>query len=428
MQAYTRLYEWRGRNFTALSDSDGEADLQVEVLSHVPVTYQFSVPPVVVAGVYYESLESIELTLPPGTTTVPTVTLTVRASLGSIAGHVESVSTPLEVWIVQSPSGFTRTVSTSMQGDFSLGDLPVGEYLVTFDPAALASLGLSLPAQRVDLSAELSAQVQFQPEPLPGDLLSGVVTAEDGAWLPFAWVAAADQVGQLDPDQGTYLLVGLPESDVEVVVSAPGFYSQARPLQEPPVDFSLVFNPEMGIFPWGAGSLFLPPETVASGEGLLFDFTQGWMWGQGGGAEQPLVLLVDDVRIEIASGRFALERIPAQAAWFYLFEGTASVQPSDGAALDMTAGQMLRIFDSDPLQAVAYKPAVVRALNPVKSSPLVALWQPTLWQRIESGIEIFGVGSAKVVTFVTYLVIIISLLAIPLSGVYWWLKKRQKRR
>jgi len=347
--------------------------------------------------------------------------------LGSITGHVEGVSTPLEVWIVRSPSGFTRTVSTSTHGDFSLSDLPVGEYLVAFDPVALASLGLSIPAQRVDLAAEISAQVQFQPEPLQGDLLSGVVTAQDGAWLPFAWVAAADQVAQLDPDQSTYVLVDLDESDIEVVVSAPGFYSQAHPLQELPVDFSLVFNPEMEIFPWGAGSLFLPPETVASGEGLLFEFTQGWMWGQGGG-EQPLVLLVDDVRIEIASGRFALERLPAQEAWFYLLEGTARVQPSDGAGLDMSAGQMLRIFGTDPLLAVAYQPAVVRALNPVESSPLAALWQPTLWQRIGSGIEKFGVGSAKIVTFVTYLIIIISLLAIPLSGVYWWLKKTSNKK
>jgi hypothetical protein len=92
----------------------------------------------------------------------------------------------------------------------------------------------------------------------------------------------------------------------------------------------------------------------------------------------------------------------------------------------MSAGQMLRIFGNDTLQAVAYIPAVVRIIRPVESSPLTTLWQPTRWQRLGSGIEKFGVGSAKVVTFVTYLIIIISLLVMPLSGVYWWLKRKQR--
>ncbi|MBU2611432.1 MAG: hypothetical protein KJ606_10905 [Chloroflexi bacterium] len=88
LQASTRLYEWRGRTFTALSGADGQANLQVEALSQVPTTYQIFLPPVVVDGVLYESVEPVEVTLPPGPTSAPPITLRIRATKGQLSGQI----------------------------------------------------------------------------------------------------------------------------------------------------------------------------------------------------------------------------------------------------------------------------------------------------------------------------------------------------
>ena len=74
----TRLYLWRSRQSKSITNNKGEAQLKVEALAQAPTHYIFSVEPTVVDGVLYQSIEPIELTLPPGVTSAPMVTLQVR--------------------------------------------------------------------------------------------------------------------------------------------------------------------------------------------------------------------------------------------------------------------------------------------------------------------------------------------------------------
>ena len=68
LAASTRLYEWRARHFSASSDRMGNAIVRVETLSYAPTHYMIRVEPVVADGVLYESVEPVEVTLPPGAT------------------------------------------------------------------------------------------------------------------------------------------------------------------------------------------------------------------------------------------------------------------------------------------------------------------------------------------------------------------------
>lgn len=427
IQATTRLYEWRGRIFNAVSDAKGNAALQVEALSLVPTTYQISVPPVVVDGILYESTKPVEITLPPGATTAPLVTLQVQARTGQINGHIQDLGKPVQVWAIQLPDGSSQSVMTSAQGAFSFANLRVNEYIITADPQALAGQGLTLAAQPVDLSQLPSTEVELAPHSLEGAAINGLVTDEDGIPLPFAWVSAETQTRRVASASGAYSLWGLPASGATVIVSAPGYYSQARLADASSLDFELALRPETKLLPWGTGTMILPPETVARVEGKSIAFEQGWLWGQGGEAE-PLILQVNGAQITLLAGSFALERLPAQDAWFYLFDGEARVQPSDGRTpIEVGAGQMVRIATGESIQAVDYDLNVVQALHPVAESPLSPSWQPSLSAQIRNRLALAGISVAQAVTFITYSLIILFVLVFPFAGLNWWLKRRNAR-
>jgi len=419
------LYGWRGRTFNAVSDSNGNATLQVESLAQIPTTYQISVPPTVVDGVLYESIEPVEVILPPAADSAPAVTIQVRARLGQINGRITNFKEPLQLWAIEMPNGAVKRVTTLSDGTFSLTNLRIGEYLLTADPQALAKLGLTMEPQRVDLSQSPLAEIELTPQRLEGEILAGRVTDESNMPLPFAWVNAETQTGQTSPDAGAYLLFGLPTDPPTVIVTAPGYYSQAQIAAASSLDFELVPQPETRFLPWGSGTITLPPESVANVNGLEIAFEQGWLWGQGGDAE-PLILQVNDgAQIVIPSGSFALERLPAHETWFYLLDGEARIQPSGGKMpIEMEAGQMIRIEAGESIQAVDYDSVVTQALHPTAESPLSPQWQPSLSAQIRNRLALAGIGAAQVVTFVTYSSMILLVLIFPFVGLYWWMKRR----
>lgn len=425
IKANALLYGWRGRTFNAVSNSNGNATLQVESLAQIPTTYQISVPPVIVDGVLYESINPVEVTLPPGADSAPAVTIQVRARLGQINGRVVNLNEPLQIWAIEIPNGVVQRVTASSDGTFSLANLRVGEYLLTADPQALAKLGLTMEPNLVDLSQSPSAEIELTPQPLEGTALAGQVINETNTPLPFAWLNAVTQTQQALPHAGAYSLFGLPAGSPTVIVTAPGYYSQAQIANASSLDFELDRQPETESLPWGAGSVTLPPETVARVDEMTIVFEQGWLWGQGGDIE-PLILQVnDDTQIVIPSGSFALERLPAQETWFYLFDGAARVQPSGGKMpIEMEAGQMVRLEAGEAIQAVEYDPVAVQALRPAAESPLLPKWQPSLSAQIRNRLALAGIGAAQVVTFVTYSLLTLLVLVLPFVGLNWWMKRR----
>lgn len=424
IQASTRLYEWRGRTFNAVSDTNGKATLTVEALSQIPTTYQISVPPIVVDGVLYESVEPVEVKLLPGATTAPPVTLRVRAQTGQISGQIDGLGEPAQVWAIHLPDGSAQTTTTSQQGTFSFSNLRVGEYIITVDPQALAQQGLTLTPSRVDLVQSVDSQVDLTLQPLEGNTLRGLVMDEDGSALPFAWTSVGMQTHQIDSVSGAYMLFGFPTERATLTLTAPGYYSQAQVTDVSTLDFRLVRRPETESLPWGLGQIVLPSETVASADGLTIAFEQGWLWGASAG-EQPLVIQLSEAKIIIPSGRFALERLPAQVAWLYMFEGTAQIQPSaEKLPIEIAAGQMVRVEAGEEIQPVVYDPVVIQALHPAAESPVPQIWQPSLSAQVRNRLALAGISAAQVVTFITYSLMTLVVVGLPFFSLYWWKKRR----
>jgi hypothetical protein len=336
---------------------------------------------------------------------------------------VSSLQEPLQLWLVPLPAGQALPVTTSSQGSFSISDLPVTEYLLVPDSPSLTRLGLTLPAQTIDLTQEIFAQVELTPRLLEGTSLFGSVTTESDSWLPFAWLSSDEQVTRSDLLSGEYTLLGLTEENLAVTVAAPGYYSQVRLAQEAGVNFNLVPRPDMDILPWGEGSLYLPPETDALVGGFDINFEQGWLWGEGAGL-QPLQIQVGKVNIEIPSGRFALERLPAQDAWLYLLDGSALVRAPGQSAVQLQPGQVLWMGGGDAIQISDYQPIVFQALHPVVDVPVFLVWQPALAEQVSRLLVRAGIGTAQTVTLVTYTFMVLLAVALPFLGLYWWRRRR----
>jgi hypothetical protein len=431
LKASTRLYEWREHTFTAASDLEGRASLQVEALSQNPTTYQISVPPTVVNGMLYESKNSVEVTLQPGALSAPSLTLNVQAVSGEINGYVSGLKSPIQVWAIPLPIGNAHKVTTSADGEFTFSDLQISRVLLTGDPKALAEQGLILHSESLDLSQTVSAQVDLYTELLEGVTLNGKITDESGTPLPFAWINTGLRSKQTDPVTGAYSLFGSPIFKGTVTISAPGYYSQAFPINSQnaatsTISANLVKRPETREIPWGNGTIVLPPETTGKVEGQKIIFEQGWLWGKGE-AELPLVVQWGDLQITIPGGQFALERLPASSGWLYVMDGQASIQKGGtGEAIPIRAGEMSFLSQEQDPMAIAYDPVIVDALNLDGKVPIQPAWQMSLNAIVRDRLARIGIGTAQTVTFITYLIEILAILVMLLLGINWIIKKNRK--
>jgi hypothetical protein len=431
LQASTRLYEWRAHTFTATSDSNGQASLQVEALSQNLTAYKISVPTIVINGVLYQSKDSVQVTLPAGATTTPAVTLHLEAASGEISGQVSELDTPIQVWAIPLPDGDAHIATTSPEGTFIFTDLPVGEVMLVGDPQALAEQGMAMSAESIDLSQSLSVRVDLIPKPLEGESLNGKISDEAGVSLPFAWVNVATQIGKNDPASSAYALFGLSTGKVTAIISAPGYYSQADVINiqdtaNPQKNFTLVRRPQTRIIPWGDGAIVVPPETVASLEGQRITFDQGWLWGKGE-SEEPVVVLWGDIQITIPRGQFALECLPAQSGWLYMMDGQASIQQAGTSEpIPVQAGEMVYLSQEQEAHPVPYDPVVVGALRLDGEVPIQTAWQLSLGAQVRDRLARIGIGTAQTVTFVTYFMEVLALLLMLILAINWMIKKNRK--
>jgi hypothetical protein len=429
-----RLYMWRSRYGTAFTDNEGIAAVRVEALSEAPTHYIFQVEPIVVDGILYQSVEPVEETLPPGATTAGQITLQVSTSRGQISGHISGLKEQVQIWAISLPNGSVNVAEVSPQGTFSFSDIGIDRYLLTADPQALAEQGLALTPENIDLSQAPLKQVDLNPQPQKGASIVGEITDETGAVLPFAWVSLGTQIEQTDPVSGAYACFGLPPDKTTVIISAPGYYSQAHvvnPISDSgtPLNISLVRRPETQLIPWGNGSIVISPETIAAVEGQNVIFEQGWLWGTGT-SQQSLVINFEDTQILIPDGgKFALERLPAQSGWLYMMEGQANiVRVSAAGSILVKAGEMVNLSPDNEPQPVPYDPVVVRALRGKGEMPILNIWQATLAAQLRDRLARIGIGSAQVVTFIANIMEVLALLAIPFLGVNWVIRKKKSEK
>ncbi|MEZ4641566.1 MAG: carboxypeptidase-like regulatory domain-containing protein [Chloroflexota bacterium] len=431
VNASTWLYMWRSRSFSGASDAQGQALIRTEALTAAPTAYTFRVEPTVVDGILYEGVTTADLTLAPGETAVSTpLTLTVKAHIGQIAGTISGANTPaaLPIWAIRLPSGESYQTVTDKDA-FAFVPLPIDQYLLAVDNAALAAGGLSGESQAVDLFAAYEATAQISLVATSGLVLNGRIQSASGSPIPFAWVTP-EQVGATRavlPDSGTYTLAELPQKSISLVANAPGYYSQAKRVDltsgaVPDVEITLTAQPGTRSVTWGSGSVIVPAESLVDLTATKIVLENGWLWGQGDSA-QPIIISTPTAEISLSSGEFALEYLPGKRAWLYLVNGRAAVRTSDTTLL-LQSGQMVNLFNDAGLQAVPLQAVVISALHADQSSPLSLIWEPTLRARVRDQLARVGINTAQVITFITYFLVLSSLFIIPFVGLYWWWKSK----
>jgi hypothetical protein len=433
--AATRIYLVRGRYAKATTDTAGYANVSVEALAEAPTRYVIQVEPTVVNGVLYQSVKPVEVDLPPGATSAPTVRLAITTRNGQIDGQLTQgrvpAGAPLSVRAIRVRDGTSYHATVTAKGQFSFSPVPIDQYLIALDKTALAQQGLSSRDLKIDLLQTISASVEVPITPLEGSTLRGAVRDTAGTPLPFAWLsidkAAAN--GKVLPDSGQFLLTGLPSEALSIVATAPGFYSQAQAVTlqsnvTQTLDLALVRRPETRALTWGDGEIIIPSESRVNVEDGRVTLTQGWLWGQST-QSQPLEIRVDSATIAITKGRFALEQLPGQTGWFYLVNGEAMVK-QDKTSTPVGPGQMLSLKAGVPSPAVSLDPVVIVTLRAPAPAPFSPVWEPSLTARIRDGLAQMGIGVAQAITLATYLLGVLVVCLVPLIGSIWWLKKRTR--
>ncbi|MBI5650042.1 MAG: carboxypeptidase regulatory-like domain-containing protein [Chloroflexi bacterium] len=423
-----RLYMWRTRHQTSLTNDAGETFVHVEMLSHSPTRYVFRVEPSVVDGKLIQSIEPITVTLVPGASLSAPITLRVSSRAGEIIGTTNVAIKPIAVRAIRLTDGASYATQTTATSTFAFENLPIAQYLILADERALAEQGFASTPQTIDLAASPTTTMTL---PLVatarGNIISGTVRDAKGARLPFAWIALehAEITRGAAPHTGEFWLSDAPQRNAKftLVASAPGYYHQAQVVDgTTTANFALTRRPETRSIVWGSGEIIAPPESQVRVEPQNIALEYGWLWGSGDGA---LTLRVADTTISLPAGKFAVEYFPDRdVAWFYLIEGAATVRAKNETTL--RAGEMLALANAR-LTPAPLNANVIAALHPTNISPLAPTWEPSLDARARDQLAQMGISVAQATTFVTYSIIVLILILSPLSAGIWWWRQRRAR-
>ncbi|HUV13104.1 MAG TPA: hypothetical protein VMY18_05640, partial [Acidobacteriota bacterium] len=441
----TRLYLWRQRNASGVSDDNGIALLNVEVLSEKPTHYIFRAVPSIVDGLLYEAADSVELELAPGATTSEPIIVTVTRSTGQIQGVLSSgeniIPDDLAVIAIQLPFGASFRSELTSDKVFKFEDIPIDRYLIAFDNEALGDADLRVNPQGVDLVNGTGLSVSAPVQAIEGAKLRGQITDENNFPLPFAWISVEGMNSTAAAYPGTdgYSLAGLPDETITMVAHAPGHYSQAmvvHPDSVSPTNLSFTLKPDEDTeaISWEDGVLTLPSESDIELSGDQVLFRRGWIWGNSGGAANgdasvndilPKHIRVAGKDIELGKADFSIEFLPGEQAWLFVSEGEVKLRPIGGEeTIIVSAGSMANLLHGGQVQSVPMDPVVIAALHSDATAQINPNWEPTLKAQIRDRLARLGVGSAQVVTFVTYFFVLLGVLVIPLSAVYLWWGRR----
>ncbi len=432
IQASTVLYEWRSRFGNAVTEQNGVAQLLLNQLSQAPTLYTVNVPPTVYHGKLYSSDQPILLTLTPGETSYPTVTLSARTQTGQLAGIVTGASRlgaliGTKIWAVQLPTGPAYSVALDAQDKFSFSQIPVSQYVVLPDPLSLSQYGLSTTEQNVDLVHSPQASTAFSLTKSVS--ISGTVSASNGVSLPFAWstVGEISEAYAVDPATGSFLIPEFPSGAGYLTVSAPGYYSHTQHITDSlqSQDFQLVARPETQRMNWGNGYLIIPPETESTISDLSISLDRGWLWGEGG-ASQPLTITLPIGRVTILNAGFALEYPVDDTGWLYIRKGSAQVilNGDQAPVINVGSGQMVALVSG--AQPIPAERTVVLALHPVLAeAPISEVVEPSMGAQVQNWLEKAGIGVAQTITLITYILSLVTLFTTPLFVLFWYWKKRR---
>jgi hypothetical protein len=427
----TWLYLWRARSTTGATGPNGVADVpNVEALSEASTKHVFRVEPSVVDGVLYTSVKDVEITLPAGATSAPLVTLQVRGQTGKLNGSIKGTPpSPVTVHAILLPSGKKYSAPASAAGTFEFPNLPIGSYLVMADDRELAAQGYLGKSQSVDLFKSPTASITLSITPAErGAMLKGIVRDAQGNPLPFAWIAL-EKAGTLQsnvPGSGTYAFTDLPKQSLTAIVSAPGHYYLAQVVDASvgTFDFALTRRPETKIITWGTSEIIVPPETRLTVEGHQIKLEHGWLWGNTS-TDRSLTIRAADAEIIIAQGKFAIEYLPPNSSgWLYILDGNATVQSYwNPKPLTVRAAEMVAMIEQSRWSAVPIDATAIATLQPENASPIEPIWEATLEAQVRDRLAQMGIGTAQIITLITYSLVILVFVIAPLMVIMQWLSR-----
>ena len=426
VQAATRLYEWRPRSSSTITAQNGIATLNLELLTQASTTYLISVPRQVANGIYYESWQTVEVTYHPDASAMQSVIIQVESQQAEIRGRLEGLQNsntdPVSVWAVRLPAGPVYKTEAA-RGVFTFTEMPIAEYLVFPDANGIPMEKFKNHIQKVDLYALPIFDLNLSVPQSKGNPIKGEIADLDTNWLPFAWLEQRNSdVYPVDLKSGAWAVNQASEEPQTITVGVPGYYSQEIFLQaEDSSDRNMVISlkkrPETVVQSWGTGGIVLPPETKAVFKDDTLTVERGWVWGNNAN-EQVLNIAVAETEIHWFSGRFALSHLPGQTTWFYLLDGTAKVSSKvSGEMMTVQPGMIVAIQDNGKLSAISYDPTVFAVLNQVDEMPISPVWEPTLSARIQNRLAKLGITTVQIVTYVTYALVLISIVAIPVGKI-----------
>ena len=110
-----------------------------------------------------------------------------------------------------------------------------------------------------------------------------------------------------------------------------------------------------------------------------------------------------------------------------MLEGEAVIQPTHGQpSITIHAGEMVTFLQNKRPVPIPIDPAVVNALHGQGDPSSQPVWEPTLGARIWDRMARIGVGSVQMVTFITYGLILISIVGFPFAALYLSLTRQKK--
>ena len=429
--AATRVYMWRSRHSVASTDADGQVEVRVEALSESPTHYWLQVEPSVVDGVLYYSEEPVEVTLPPGAESAPSLVLSVSTETGSIKGEVVGVDETLlpsaRVLAIRLNDGFFYSTNISRQGDFVFDPIPLGEYRIVPDLVGQSYRQEFIPqVETVDLIENPAVSIEFAKTEVDSHGVQGDIRGEDNQRLPFAWVTSEELPlsQQVLANSGEFEIQGLPKKTITFIVNAPGYYSRAYNLASSPEQWQslspvLTRRPETVSIPWGTGEIVVPPESSVEVDGSHIKFERGWLWGHNS-QEVEIAIHHESADIVMMHGRFAFENLPNRNNWLYLMEGSAIVYPTNGMpSVTVNAGEMITLIKNKMPIPIPMDQVVITTLDTDTNGSVQPVWEPTLSARIRDSLATVGVNSAQFITFITYGLILTSIVGFPFLALYF---------
>jgi hypothetical protein len=417
--ADTRLYLWRAREYSAVTDASGRATIHLERLAEAPTHYILQIEPRVVGGTFVAGGVPVSVTIPAGATTLAPVAVVARTQRGQIQGAIANFQnrSDLTVRAISLSSSVAYTTKT-IQGKFTLSNLPLDKYLLTIDDADAITQGIQVEPQTIDLASTASITTTLKLATDAARVVRGVVHDTKGTPIPFAWLAneRKDNVARVAPTSGEFIMGGLSGGDHMLWVTAPGYWSQPVAVADR-LDIVLTPMPNTKSVPWGSGKIIVPEHTQANVSGNKISIERGWIWGSGTGA---MIIRTSEIDVALQAGSFALEYMPGQTNWLYVMDGQAQVTAlGAGKPVRVNANQMLASWKgtTNPTP-VALNADVVRALHRNEPSQVAIETDSAITARLHDEIERRGISSTLVALVLGLGVVVL------LIGMRWRSRRR----